>query len=305
MDTILVPAAPEPYPRIPGNLTEALREKTVTIAGLGSGGGDIALNLACAGLGRLIFFDYDRLHPENYVRHALTKRDLGRLKTEGITDAIKERDLPTEVLAAGKGVIVWADEFRDSLKANRPDVMVCATDSRESRRFMNLCSIAFKIPLVIAGFLGAGRIGEVILVRPGVSACYECIRLELGAALEVPETEGLPPTPYLGSEEVDLLSAVQRFDIGFLSSLVTRAALQLLDPKAYPPLPTDYLVWGREALNEYAPQFSFDLPLTLNYVPVPRRGDCPACGANPADLEGIDIDGKYSEILVSLGSLPA
>ena len=305
MDTIMVPQNSDPYVRIPAGLTEALRERRVTIAGTGSGGGEVALNLACAGVGHLVLFDDDRLHAENYIRHTLTKRDLGRMKITGIRDALRERSLPTEVTGHGLNIVLWADAFRKSLAENRPDLIICATDSRDSRRLANLCSIGFGIPIIIAGLLDAGRVGEILLVRPGESACYECVRMELGATLEAPESSERSPTPYLGGEEADLQSAVQRFDIGFVSSIASRVALQVLDPESYGRLPADYLVWGRERSAEYADPFRFDHPLSLNYVPVQMNADCPVCGHRQADLEGVDIDGKFAEIIAELDKLQA
>jgi molybdopterin/thiamine biosynthesis adenylyltransferase len=305
METIMVPQSSDPYVRIPGELTEELRGKCVTIAGAGSGGGEIALNLACAGVGHLVLFDDDRLHAENYIRHTLTKRDLGRMKIAGIRDALRERSLPTKVTGHGLNIVLWADMFRKSLAESRPDLIICATDSRDSRRLANLCSIGFGIPLVIAGILDAGRIGEILLVRPKESACYECVRMDLGATLEAPESSERSSTPYIGGEEADLQSVALRFDIGFVSSLATRVALQVLDPKSYGRLPADYLVWGREKSFEYGDPFRFDLPLSLNYVPVRMRPDCPVCGGRPADLEGVDIGGEFAKILAELDNLPA
>jgi hypothetical protein len=303
MDVTIVPPESDPFVRIPKELTAALHKKRVTIVGLGSGGGEIALNLACAGVGNLVLFDGDRLRPENYVRHTLTKRDLGRTKVAGIADALRERTLPTAVVSHGRDVLFWANEFRDSLVASRPDLLICATDSRDSRRFINICAVRLNIPLVLAAILDAGRIGEVILVRPHETACYECIRLSLGGTMEVPESGDRSTTPYLGGEENDLQTAVQRFDIGFVSSIATRVALQVLDSDRYQRLPADYLVWGRERLQEYANPFTFEYPLSLNFVRVHKHSDCPACGANSLDLHGVDTDGTFAEIIAELDRL--
>jgi hypothetical protein len=45
--------------------------------------------------------------------------------------------------------------------------------------------------------------------------------------------------------------------------------------------------------------------LSLNYVPVSKRADCPVCGLRHADLEGVDIDGKFAQILAEFDKLPA
>ena len=44
---------------------------------------EIALNLACTGVGKLTLFDPDRVHPENYVRFIGGYEDLGRRKSDG------------------------------------------------------------------------------------------------------------------------------------------------------------------------------------------------------------------------------
>lgn len=300
MDAIIVPESPKPFIRIPAEFTKALKDKRVSIIGLGSGGGQIATDLACAGVGSLDLFDDDSLHPANYIFHLLNQRDLGRNKVQGIADNLHERNLPTSVKTYDIDVVIFANYFRDQIKGHTPDLMICATDSRDSRRLINLCAIGFKIPLIIAGTLNAGRIGEVMLINPHQTACYECIRLQLGATLEPTDSGQRSSTPYLGGELPDLQAAVQRFDINFVASLSTRVALQVLDPEHYPKLPTDYLVWGREKSSEHAPPFTFDYPLSVNFAQMPRRADCPVCGAQAPDLQGIDIDEKFGQILNAL-----
>src|ERR1019366_4252032 len=109
------------------------------------------------------------------------------------------------------------------------------------------------------------------------SACYECVRLELGAALEKPSSDARAETPYVMGEAQDLQAAAHRFDVGLVASLTTRVALQVLEPKEFEAVPTNYLVWGRERTQHAAP-FNFDLPLSVNYVPIAKRTDCPVCG---------------------------
>ena len=171
------------------------------------------------------------------MRHPLNRRDLARAKIYAMQTEFQERELPTEVDGHYINVVTYADEFRDIVKANPPDLIICATDSRQSRRFVNHCALHFGIPLVIAGFLAEGRIGEVLLFEPVRTACYECVRLELGASLEAPASDERPDTPYVGGEALDLQSAVQRMDVGFVASLATRAALSILDNTTYEALP--------------------------------------------------------------------
>lgn len=54
----------------------ALSEARVLIAGCGSGGGQVALQLAMAGVRRFALFDSDVLEAENVIRHVCGRRYL-------------------------------------------------------------------------------------------------------------------------------------------------------------------------------------------------------------------------------------
>lgn len=300
---IMVLYRADPYRRLPEVSVDRLSGKKVAIVGAGSGGGDLAIQFASAGVGKLALFDGERLEPPNLVRHQVTRRDLGRRKVSGIASNLEERDFPTQVTEYFTDVVVWANEFRTNVAKESPDLIVCATDSRESRRFVNYCAIQLGIPLVIAGILDGGKIGEVIFCRPRSTACYECIRLELGAALEQPSSETRPQIPYLGGEAQDLQSGTYRFDISIVSGLATRVGLHVLDPDTFEALPTNYLVWGREK-TEYDPPFRFEFPLSVNYVSIPRRSDCPVCSVLPDELHGLDINAHAAEILAKIDEIP-
>ncbi len=293
----------DPYRRLPKDSVERLGEKKVAIVGVGSGGGELAVQLACAGVGGLLVFDGDRLEPANLIRHQLTRRDLGRRKVSGLRSSLAERDLPTKVTEYFTDVIEWADDFRSALSMGRPDLVICATDSRESRRFVNCCAVKLGIPLIIAGILDNGRIGEVLSCEPQRTACYECARLELGAALEPPDSDQRPAMPYIGGEGADLQSGTYRFDVSIVSGLATRAALHLLDPLMFERLPANFLVWGREK-TPYEPPFRFEYPLSVNYVAMPKRVDCPVCGMPAPELRDVDIEVRAAEILAEIDEIP-
>src|SRR6185437_8572993 len=93
MHTVVLTESVDPFSRLPADLIKPLQAKKVAIVGLGSGGSEIALNLACAGVGHLVLFDDDRLSMENYIRHVLHGRDLGRNKINGIVDDLRARNL--------------------------------------------------------------------------------------------------------------------------------------------------------------------------------------------------------------------
>jgi molybdopterin/thiamine biosynthesis adenylyltransferase len=293
---------PRPFARVAQPLVTALAPKSVMIVGLGSGGSEIALNLACAGVGRLTLIDHDRLQPENYERFIAGGTELGRRKIDIVQSAIRERELPTQVTLYGLNVVLGADRFRGILSEGA-DLVICATDSVVSRRTVNAAAVRFNAPCVIAGTLDDGRIGEVLRVLPYRLPCYECVRMQLGTVLEPTETDERAATPYVGSEEAALNGTALRSDITLVASLATRVALHDLAPDHFAETPTSYIVWGREADGSRPEPFRFPAPFSTNYVTVTRRKDCPLCGATPPELMGIDVQKATDEILAAITDL--
>src|SRR5262245_24840289 len=54
-----------------------LGEARVLVAGCGSGGGQVALQLAMTGIGKFTLFDRDVLEAENVIRHVCGRRYIG------------------------------------------------------------------------------------------------------------------------------------------------------------------------------------------------------------------------------------
>ena len=71
-------------PRGGGSLD--LGQKSVLLVGCGSVGSELALRLTSAGVGSLTVSDPDELSEKNLYRHALSGKDIGRLKTEALAD---------------------------------------------------------------------------------------------------------------------------------------------------------------------------------------------------------------------------
>jgi molybdopterin/thiamine biosynthesis adenylyltransferase len=285
----------DPFSRLPKQLVQDLQGKSVTLVGLGSGGGEIALNLASAGVGKLQLVDSDRVRPENYIRFAAGRQDLGRYKVDAVRSIIQDRELSTQVDVVYLDVVYDADEFLNSLPSPL-DLIICGTDSIASRRLVNSVALAKRLPCIITGTLDSGRIGEILRIEPYVTPCYECIRMDLGAALETPEDTGRANTPYSGSEAGEFETAL-RMDVVIPAALASRVALQMLNPSEFGTTPASYIVWGRDADRRFSEPFQFSYPFATNYVPIRRRKDCPLCGGMPAELVGIDVVQKAGEIL--------
>src|SRR5271169_3998768 len=74
-----------------------LGEARVLIAGCGSGGGQVALQLAMAGIRKFSLFDCDVLEAENVIRHVCGRRYIGQLKVDALADTLLDRNPAIEI----------------------------------------------------------------------------------------------------------------------------------------------------------------------------------------------------------------
>lgn len=71
-------------------LQNRFSEATVAVCGLGGLGSNIAISLARAGVGRLILIDFDRVDITNLHRQQYKVSQIGRYKTEALSENLKE-----------------------------------------------------------------------------------------------------------------------------------------------------------------------------------------------------------------------
>src|ERR1700735_65548 len=64
----------------------------VLVAGCGSGGSQVALQLAMSGIRNFVLYDKETLGEENVIRHACGLRYVGWQKTEAVLDLLKDRN---------------------------------------------------------------------------------------------------------------------------------------------------------------------------------------------------------------------
>ncbi|WP_019632331.1 ThiF family adenylyltransferase [Actinomadura atramentaria] len=160
--------------RVQGVLgTDAAARKTVAVLGLGSGGSFITRELAKAGVGRFLLLDHDRLEPGNVSRHECGLGDVGRLKVNAMRDV---------VLAHHPAARVATSDLRveggtlDAVRAfvAEADLVICATDNRESRLLVNGLCLAADVPMILGGVHRRAYGGLVQRVIPGLTPCYQC-----------------------------------------------------------------------------------------------------------------------------------
>lgn len=242
-----------------------LGDARVLIAGCGSGGGQVALQLVMAGIRKLSLFDSDVLEPENVIRHVCGRRYLGQRKVAALADVLLDRNPNLEIELHDTDMMACAD-LSDHVR--RSSVVVFSTDNDPTRYLLNQLCVETKTPFVIGKVFTRGIGGEVFNYRPGESGCLACL-------------EGfLERTKYRdGVREIDLVSDEERekmygleiseikdspglnVDISFITAFHTRFVLDALArtlperPKFLPAIEQNYLVWGNRPVHPFSKHF--------------------------------------------------
>ena len=258
----------------------------VLIAGCGSGGGSVALQLAMSGIRNFILLDRDVLEPENVIRHVCGRRFVGQKKVDALAEVLRDRNpnINIDKLEADLMVLPTIETvIRES------DVVVLATDNEPSRYRVNEICVHNDIPFVVGRVFTRGIGGEVFSYRPHSGGCLACLE------------SFLQRTTYReGVKEIDLLSEEEReklygmdiaeikdspglsIDISFITSFHSRFVLdavsrQLPDrPKYLVPIDENYVVWGNRPVHPFSKHFQ------LQRIKLERQDGCTVCSVRSA-----------------------
>jgi molybdopterin/thiamine biosynthesis adenylyltransferase len=147
-----------------------LAGRHVAVLGAGAIGGQVALQLATSGVGRLTILDDDRVELGNLHRqHLYTERDLGRLKTAAAARRLREHCPEVAVRQVERRITGPSDVVTDA------DLVVNTVDTPQPhiRRWVNLACVQAGTPFVTGGFnQHVGLLGP--LVVPGKTGCLAC-----------------------------------------------------------------------------------------------------------------------------------
>ena len=258
----------------------ALSGKLITVVGVGSMGSAACEGLVAYGLRRLALVDPDRLLQHNFARHRANRRDLGRFKVNAVSTMLRDRDNAVEIEPLPLDVADDADVMRPLFK-ECACVLVCS-DGVESRRVANHLACRAGVPAVFACILEDGGLGEVICVRPKVSACLYCSREQLA------EQGVIDPEPLLdrgygtGFRHLPMTAVGGDLDcVGKIAARVVTSTLLEAAGFLHERLPGDHAVLGLRPSLDREPQAPFDVERTLELrwhsLGGPSPG-CPSCG---------------------------
>jgi len=151
------------YSRNTGLLeSEIMLKKKVVIAGAGSVGSFIALELARAGVGHFVLCDSDILEIHNICRHQLGWRDVGRYKVDAVRDAILNINPAADVQVFHGFLQDMPEEYGEET-----DMVIGTGDNREANAFANELAEALNVPFVNTGCWQRAHAGEVFYWYPG------------------------------------------------------------------------------------------------------------------------------------------
>ncbi len=153
-----------------------LSESRVLVAGCGSGGSQVALQLAMAGIRKFSLFDTDILEAENVIRHACGRRYVGQHKVDALADVLLDRN-PAIEIERNKVDLMTCPELDDHVK--RCSVVVLATDNEPTRFKLNQSCVTANKAFVVGRVFTRGIGGEVFSYRPGQTGCLACLEGKL------------------------------------------------------------------------------------------------------------------------------
>lgn len=242
-----------------------LGDMRVLIAGCGSGGGQVALQLAMTGVKRFLLLDCDVVAPENVIRHVCGRRFIGERKVDAVAEVLLDRNPAIEV--EKHPVDIMTCRNLEAL-VRRSSIVVLATDSEKTRYLINDVCVRTKTPFVVGRVFTRGIGGEVFVYRPGEGGCLACLEsvLERSSFRE-------------GVREVDLVSDAERqkmygleiaeikdspglnVDISFVACFHTRFVLDAIArllperPLHLTSIDDNYLIWGNRPIHPFSRHF--------------------------------------------------
>jgi molybdopterin/thiamine biosynthesis adenylyltransferase len=273
--------------------SDLLKDSAVTIVGLGTGGVQVALELAKSGIGKFHLIDPDRLDVGNTCRHQAGISSVGRKKVLVGRDLILEKN-PKAVVTTYP--ILACEKEKETLTSiiKNSDLVICATDSRKSKLFINSLCVETKKPVIFGGAFRRAYGGNILRVHPSESACYHCFVLampEKELDQEISSEDNASDIAY--SDMPVAIEPGLSLDISPIGIMVSKLALQELiknKPSTLHILDKDFEANWYFWINRPEPKTDYTSlpPLSESYdemtilrwyaVTLSKDPNCPTCG---------------------------
>jgi molybdopterin-synthase adenylyltransferase len=262
----------------PGWPVNELRDKVVTVVGVGSIGSAAADALARYAVRKIILLDPDRFLPHNIVRHRAHPRWLGCFKVNAAKRTLEDRYPYLHVEALPLDVVHAADIARVLFRES--DVIICCVDGISARVASSHLARWARTPLILACVLDDGSLGELIRLRPiSRSGCLRCQRDRLRERGELDPEPGID-LPYGTGSRHRPMTAVAA-DLFIVGQLAAKAAVStLLEASGHPDqrLPGDHGIIALRPPADLAAPFDLARAGEIRWLPVgPPVAGCATC----------------------------
>jgi molybdopterin/thiamine biosynthesis adenylyltransferase len=257
------------------------KDVNVLIAGCGSGGGGVALQLVMSGIRNFTLIDNDILGPENVIRHVCGRRFIGQKKVDAVTEVLLDRNPRASVAKIDADIMTYPHLESEIKKA---DVVVLATDNEPSRYTVNELCVKQGVPFAVGRVFTRGIGGEAFAYRPPIGGCLACLETFLQ---RTPFREGIREIDLVSDDEREKVYGMEiaeikdspglAVDISFITSFHTRFVLDAIArripdrPKYLQPIEENYVVWGNRAVHPFKKHFQ------LQRVELSRQEECAVC----------------------------
>ncbi len=243
---------------IGGDGQKNLLSAKVLVVGAGGLGSSCAYYLAAAGVGKITVVDSDKVELNNLQRQILhsqkslgTDKALSAKKTmESLNPDVKVTALPVRVTAKNVLSLVRA-----------ADAVADCSDNFPTKYLLNDACVISRRPLAHSGILGFA--GQIITIRPGLSACYRCV-------FPNPPSPGAIPS----CREAGVLGAVAGLFGVLQAAEIIKIILGIGRPLA-----------GRIITGDV-------LDGEFREISVQRNPSCPVCGRRPTIKRPTDLPAR-------------
>ena len=306
----LIPDKSELYSRSKGLLEiEILSKKHVAIVGLGSFGSQIAIELAKAGVGEFSLFDFDRIELHNIGRHSCTLKDLGRLKTNAIEEAILGKNPYAVVHKYAINIAVEKEKLFSVIPS--ADLLICATDNNDSRFIISYALHKYQKVGIFGRAITRAAGGDVFRYKPG-GPCYGCLigshvidsRDEEVSSVEAGRRSGVIPAYASAEDENAIVQVGLSVDIEPICNLMLKLSLVELSKglnsgisSLEEDLKYDAYIWANRRDNNFSQWHPFyksgskQTILKWYGITIPKDEHCAIC----SEIPSLDIGLEYGK----------
>lgn len=236
-------------------------ETKMLIFGCGAVGGDIAMQLAMAGVGDIILFDFDIVEESDAARHLYYRAEYdGKNKIDVLAKEIKKVNSRANVTVINQSMKPDT-EIEDIIK--KVDFVINTMDEPyigyTASKISRIC-VKHKIPHFIAGGFDAhlASTGEIII--PYITPCVECYAGHFKETLKDWKPKKHPvKTRY---REIGGLASMSLFSSSYACIEIIKYIAGLVEMK------DNFKIRGEFLFHD----------MSLTYLNVEKNPDCPICG---------------------------